>query len=159
MNNETMNIVITSVVIPFLVALVALFMQFTSAKSAELKTRMHNEDVSKYVDIAEKAVIKAVGAVSQVLVDTLKGLAEDGQLTEEEKEQAFTEARNRALLIMGIAGKEAVKELYGDFDAWIDNTIQYYVRLQKPQEPVVTTIVVETPPVGETTTITTGEKV
>lgn len=151
MNTETMNIIITSVLIPFLVALVALFVQFTSAKAAELKTRLHNEEISKYVTIAEDAVVTAVGAVSQVIVDTLKDMAVDGQLTDAEKEEAFTEARNRALLIMGIAGKAAVTELYGSFDSWIDNKIQYYVRLQKPQEPVINVVALPVAPVEATT--------
>lgn len=157
MNTETMNIIITSVVVPFLVALVALFMQFTSAKAAELKVRLHNEEVSKYVDIAEDAVITAVGAVSQVLVDSLKDMAVNGQLTEAQKEEAFTEAKNRALLIMGIAGKEAVKELYGSFDDWIANKIDFYVGQQKiAKGPVINMITVANPTVGDTTTIATS---
>ncbi len=131
MNTETMNVLIVSVLIPFLVAFVALFQQFAASKSAELKVKMHNDEIAKYVDIAEDAVITAVGAVSQVLVDSLKDLAENGQLTEEQKELAFTEAKHRALLIMGIAAKAAVTELYGSFDDWINNKIDYYVGLNK----------------------------
>lgn len=141
MDTDTMNVVITSIIIPVLVALVALFVQYTSAKAAGLKAQLHNEEVSKYVDIAEDAVVTAVGAVSQVLVDTLKSMSENGQLTEAQKAEAFAEARNRALAIMGIAGKEAVKELYGSFDDWINNKIDYYVgQLKIAKGPVINTV-------------------
>lgn len=158
MTDETMNILIVSVLVPFLIALVALFQQFsqqfTASKAAELKVKLHNEEINKYVDIAEDAVITAVGAVSQVLVDTLKEVAETGKLTDEQKEKAFTEARNRALLIMGVAGKAAVTELYGSFDDWINNKIDYYVGLQKiDKTSKITAITIASPATGEIPTI------
>lgn len=149
MNAETMNVLIISVLVPFLVALVALFQQYTASKAEELKVKLHNEEISKYVDIAEDAVITAVGAVSGVLVDTLKELAENGKLTEEQKEAAFMEARHRALLIMGVAGKAAVTELYGSFDDWIDNKIDYYVEVQKTAKPKITLVTVASPATEE----------
>lgn len=157
MDVETMNVVITSIIIPVLVALVALFVQYTAAKAAEMKIKLHNEEVSKYVDIAEDAVVTAVGATAQVLVDTLKDLAENGQLSDSQQAQAFAEARNRSLAIMGIAGREAVKELYGSFDDWIANKIDYYVgQLKIAKGPVINTVTVATPIIGATTTIITS---
>lgn len=158
MDTETMNVVITSIIIPVLVALVALFVQYTAAKSAELKVKLHNEEVSKYVDIAEDAVVTAVGATAQVLVDALKDLADNGQLSESQKAQAFAEARNRALAIMGLAGREAVKELYGSFDDWIANKIDYYVgQLKISKGPALNTVTLSQPIIGETMTISTSE--
>lgn len=159
MTTETMNVVITSVVIPVLVALVALFVQYTAAKAAELKVKLHNEEIRKYADIAEDAVVTAVGAVSQVLVDTLKETSDNGQLSEEQQVQAFAEARNRALLIMGIAGKEAVTELYGSFDGWIENKIDYQVGQQKiAKKQSFNVVALPSSPIGGTTIITTSEK-
>lgn len=155
MDVETMNVVITSIIIPILVALVALFVQYASAKAAELKIKLHNEDVAKYVDIAEDAVVTAVGATAQVLVDALKDLAENGQLSETQKAQAFAEARNRALAIMGLAGREAVKELYGSFDDWIANKIDYYVGQLKIAK-AVNIVTLSQPVIGETMTISTS---
>lgn len=143
MNDETMRILIVSVLVPFLVTFVALFQQYSSAKSAQLKVKMHNDEIAKYIDIAEDAVVTAVGAVNQVLVDSLKELAANGKLSEDEKTLAFLEARNRALLIMGVAGKAAVTELYGSFDQWMDSKIDYYVGIQK-KKPAPVTIVVQT---------------
>lgn len=158
METETMNVVITSIIIPVLVALVALFVQYTAAKAAELKVKLHNEEVSKYVDIAEDAVVTAVGATAQVLVDALKDLADNGQLNDTQKAQAFAEARNRALAIMGLAGREAVKELYGSFDDWISNKIDYYVgQLKISKGPALNTVTLSNPLIGATTTIITSE--
>ena len=131
MSQETVNILVVSVLVPLLVAFVAVFQQYTTSKSSELKTRMHNEEIARYVKSAEDAVITAVGAVNKILVESYKKDSPTGQLTDEQKEVVFTEAKHRAMLIMGVAGKEAVMELYGSFDDWIDNKIEYYVGLSK----------------------------
>lgn len=131
MDTETMNLVITSVVVPVLIALVALFVQWTNAKAIALKEQLHNEALNKYIDIADEAVCTAVGAVAQVMVDGLKAAAADGVLSSEEAKAAFDEAKNRALAIMGTLGREAVKELYGDFDAWLAGKIEFYVGARK----------------------------
>ena len=131
MSQETVNILVVSVLVPLLVAFVAVFQQYTTSKSSELKTRLHNEEVARYIKSAEDAVITAVGAVNKLLVESYKDNSATGQLTDEQKELVFTEAKHRAMLIMGVAGKAAVVELYGSFDDWIDNKIEYYVGLRR----------------------------
>jgi len=127
MNSETMNMVITSVVVPVLVALVVLLQQYLSAKGEALRASVKDERLKKYIDIANDAVMTAVGAVGQTMVDGLKRAAADGILSEDEATQAFNAAKDASLAIMGTAGREAVKELYGDFDAWLIGKIEFYV--------------------------------
>lgn len=131
MSAETINILVVSVLVPLLVAFVAVFQQYAASKSSELKTKLHNAEIEKYIKTAEDAVATAVGAVNQKLVDDYKEFSNNGKLTDEQQKQVFTEAKHRAMLIMGVAGKAAVTELYGSFDDWIDNKIDYYVGLSK----------------------------
>lgn len=131
METETMNLIVTSVAIPIAVALTGLLVAFISAKAEALKQKMKDERLKKYIDIANEAVITAVGAVSQTMVAGLKKAAQDGILSDDEAKAAFTEAKNRALAIMGEAGKEAVTELYGDLNEWITGKIEFYVGLDK----------------------------
>ncbi len=110
--------------------------EWIKAKTAELKAAEKSEELNKLIDIAEDAVITGVGAVEQTLVKMMKNASETGKLSENDIKEAFTEAKNRAILIMGEKGKQAVIEVYNDFDAWIENKIEFYVlqtKLNKTQ--------------------------
>jgi len=131
MSQENLNLVITGVVVPILTALAILLVNYINAKAEEVKAKMHNDEVKKYIDIANEAVCVAVGAVAQTMVDGLKKAAEDGVLSSEEASAAFNEAKAKSLAIMGVAGQEAVKELYADFDQWLAAKIEFYVGANK----------------------------
>jgi len=131
MTTETFNIVITSIVVPVVIALTGLLVSYLTTKAEAIKQNMQDERLKKYIDIANEAVVTAVGAVSQTMVEGLKKAAADGVLSSEEAKAAFEEAKNRSLAIMGQAGKEAVTALYGDLNEWIASKIEYYVGATK----------------------------
>ena len=121
------NILTNNVIVPMLGIIMALLGVAISAGGAAIIKYFHNAYVEKYVYKAEDAVMTAVGAVNTQLVDDLKKMSEDGVLTDEEKKQAFETAKNIALKQMGIVGKQAVEELYEDFEEWMINKIDFYV--------------------------------
>ena len=129
MSNETLNLIITAIIVPTLAALVPLLISFLNQKTAELKQRIGNEKLNRYIDIAEDAVSTAVTSVFQTYVDTLK---KQGKWNDTTAEIAFTEARNKAIAIMGQAAKDALSQAYGDVNLWIDNKIEMHVQLNKP---------------------------
>jgi predicted PurR-regulated permease PerM len=128
MSNDTLNIIITAIIVPTLAALVPLLISFLNQKTAELNQKIGNEKLNRYIDIAEDAVSTAVTSVFQTYVDTLK---KQGKWNDATAEIAFTEARNKAIAIMGQAAKEALAQAYGDVNLWIDNKIEMHVQLNK----------------------------
>ena len=128
MSTETMNTIITAVVVPILVALVPFIVGYLNKLSEEIKTRIKDKNLAKYIDIAEDAIETSVIAIMQTYVDSIKGT---DQWTKEAQEIAFGKAKIQAITIMGAAARCALKEVYGDLDTWINAKIQEYVKLNK----------------------------
>jgi len=128
MSNETLNLIITAIIVPTLAALVPLLIAFLEQKRNEIKQSIRNENLNKYIDIAEDAISTAVVSVFQTYVEALK---KQGQWNEQTAEIAFAEARNKAIAVMGEKAKEALSAAFGDAVLWIDNKIEMYVQLNK----------------------------
>ena len=108
--------------------LVALFRK----KTAQLQQELDNDTASKYMDMACEAVTQAVTCTAQTFVDALK--AEDA-FTMDKQLEAFDMARNKAKQILGNAALEALNEIYGDFDAWLETKIEQVCRdIKTPKE-------------------------
>lgn len=125
---EVISTIITVCVIPMLGALTKYCIAYIQKKTQELENNIHNDEVKKYVDIAEDAVCTAVAAVSQTMVDTLKKNNTFNQIAAEE---AFATAKQQSLAIMGAKAQEILKEAYGDINIWLNNKIEYYVNKNK----------------------------
>lgn len=95
----------------------------------EEKTQnMNNAQLKEYINSAVQAVMKAVLSTYQTYVDSLK---KQDLFDEEAQKKAFEMAKNAALLMITEDVKAAVEEVYGDFNAWIDNTIEQFVKANK----------------------------
>ena len=95
----------------------------------EEKTQnMDNAQLKEYINSAVQAVMKAVMSTYQTYVDSLK---KQDLFDEEAQKKAFEMAKNTALLMITEDVKAAVEEVYGDFNAWIDNTIEQFVKANK----------------------------
>lgn len=90
-------------------------------KTAQLQQELDNETASKYMNMACDAVTQAVTCTAQTYVDALK--AENG-FTKGKQIAAFEMARNKTKQILGNVALEALDEIYGDFDAWLDTKIE-----------------------------------
>lgn len=128
MNNETLNIIITSVVVPVLVALTGIFVKYLNGLAENIKSKTSNEVTYQYIDLAESAISSSVVAVMQIFVETLK---KNGTWNEDTQKEAFGMAKDRALAIMGTATKEVLNLVVDDVEQWIDTKIEQYVRLYK----------------------------
>lgn len=95
----------------------------------EEKTQnMDNAQLKEYINSAVQAVMKAVVSTYQTYVDSLK---KQDLFDEEAQKKAFDMAKNAAMLMITEDVKAAVETVYGDFDAWIDNTIEQLVKANK----------------------------
>lgn len=106
-------------------------------KTAQVQQELDNQTASKYMNMACDAVVQAVAYTAQTYVDTLKS---EGAFTKEKQLEAFNTTKTKALQILGETGEKALREIYGDFDAWLDTKIedtcratnwQYYAKAQK----------------------------
>lgn len=104
--------------------LVALLKQHT----AQIEREINNETASKYMSMAVEAVAQAVAYTSQTFVDALKS---SGGFTKEKQAEAFEKSKEKTLEILGDTTVEALREIYGDFDAWLETKIEQVCRETK----------------------------
>lgn len=100
-------------------------------KTNQIQQELDNETASKYMDMACDAVAQAVTYTAQTFVDTLKA---EGAFTKEKQLEAFDKAKNKTKEILGAAVVEALGEIYGDFDVWLDTKIEQVCRNIKAPE-------------------------
>lgn len=94
-------------------------------KTALLKQEVDNDTANKYIDMACDAVAQAVTYTAQTFVDALK--AEDA-FTAEKQLEAFYIAKKKAVQILGNTAVDALGEIYGDFDMWMNTKIEQVCR-------------------------------
>lgn len=94
-------------------------------KTSQIQQQLDNDTANKYMDMACEAVAQAVTYTAQTFVDALK--AEDA-FTKEKQLEAFNTAKEKTLEILGDAVVEALGEIYGDFDAWLNTKIEQVCR-------------------------------
>lgn len=87
-----------------------------------------NEKLNQYVDLAQNAISNAVLSISQVYVDSLKA---SGSFTKEAQAEAKEKAMALAKQLITEESKNAIIILYGDFDSYLDSTLESIVRANK----------------------------
>ncbi len=102
--------------------------KFLSAKKEQINAEMENEQLKNHLNTALEAVNNAVLTISQTYTDSLKG-------TEKWTRTAQLEAKNKAIetatTLITNDVKKAIEKLYGDFDQWLDSSIEKYVNINK----------------------------
>lgn len=125
---HVMDLVWELILIPALGVLGVYIVNFIKAKTEKLKAEVNNEQINKYISLAENAISKAVIAVNQTYVETLK---KQGCFDEEAQIHAFESAKEMALAMMTEEVKVIVSHAVADFDTWVDTTIENMVSANK----------------------------
>jgi predicted thioredoxin/glutaredoxin len=115
--NEILMTLITAVVIPAIVVLGNSLKKYIDAN-------IKDKNVRKYLSIATDCVTDAVADIAQTFVDHVK----DEEWNDETKKIAFDKAKEKAILHLGVTGKELLEEALGDFDGWINTKIEAEVK-------------------------------
>ena len=89
------------------------------------KDKIHDDRINKYVDKAGDVVIQCVDYVNQTYVDALK---KEGKFDKGAQEAAFYDCKQYVLNMLNDSAKEAVIEVFGDLDFWIESMIEFAVR-------------------------------
>jgi DICT domain-containing protein len=125
---EMLNSAVMVVIIPILGIIAKYIVAFLKSRLTELEHRIHNDTLSKYMNIAEDAIATAVISVNQTFVDTMK---KQGTFDQAAMEKSFVLAKNKALAIMGASAQNVLEDAYDDIDAWLDSKIEFYVNQNK----------------------------
>lgn len=126
---EVVSILITAVIIPALIKGLNLVAQ-------ALENKIKNDNYNKYITAGEKAIETAVTAVGQTYVDSLK---KSGSFDKAAQAEAFEQARQKTISILGTDAKQALTTIYGDLDTYISSRLEYYVKQNKATTTINTT--------------------
>lgn len=138
--NETLQNILTAcvpVICLVISAAGAYLVAYMKKRTAELETSIENETAAKYITMASEAVAQAVTYTAQTFVDALKA---EGGFTKEKQLEAFEKAKNKTLEILSNTAVEALGQIYGDFDTWLETKIEQAVReTKKPDSEAAAT--------------------
>lgn len=136
--NETMQQIVSACV-PVLCLLItaggAYLVALLKKRTAQIEKELDNETAAKYMNMAADAVAQAVTYTAQTFADALKA---EGKFTKEKQIEAFNKAKDKTLEILGDATVEALGEIYGDFDTWVNTKIEQVCREIKMPEASTT---------------------
>lgn len=116
------------VIIPAISVLTIFIISFIKSKKEELKKKIDNELMAKYIDMLAETVCTCVIATNQTYVNSLK---EQGKFDAEAQKIAFQKTYDA---VMNILSEEAVKYLttfYGDLETTITELIEEKVNEEK----------------------------
>lgn len=129
--NEVMTQIINAAT-PILCLLItaggAYLVALLKRQTAQIEKDLDNETAAKYMNMAVDAVAQAVAYTAQTFADSLKA---EGKFTKEKQLEAFEKSKNKTLEILGDTTVAALREIYGDFDAWLETKIEQVCRETK----------------------------
>ena len=153
MDQETLNTLMSMVILPLLLALSGFAVAWLRKKTQEITANINDATVRKYVDLASDAVTKAVQTTFQTYVDALKA---QGKFDKEAQLTALQKAKDTATALITDEAKRVIAEAYGDFDKWLASTIETLVREDKRTAPAacpLSSLISSTAEVNSTTGI------
>lgn len=132
MDQELINQLFEIVLIPLLGVLVAFFVKWVNAKSAEIAVGTDNVLMNKYLSMLTTTITDCVIATNQTYVDSLKA---EGKFDVEAQKKAFSLTCDAVLSILTDDAKEYLSESLGDLESYITSKIESQVKLQKVATP------------------------
>ena len=126
--NETIQTILTAILVAAVPVITRELVKFLKQQAQAIKDKNKQEGLNKYIDRATKVITDVVTAISQTTVDTLK---QQGAFTKEKQQEAFNKAKREITELLTKESKEALKEAYGDLDAWIKSQIEANVKRNK----------------------------
>lgn len=126
--NEVLQNVAYIVITAILPILVTYAVKLLNVKVVELTASIENEKAKRYIEAAVEAISIAVTAVNQTYVDSLKAA---GMFDEASATIAKNLALEKAKELISLDSKKFIEMMYGDFDTYLENAIEAYVRESK----------------------------
>lgn len=119
------NLILTEVIKAILVIAIPVIAKYVTswinAKSENIKNKTKNDNIDKYIDIATNTINSCITATNQVFVESLKC---EGKFDKDAQEKAFLMTKNAVMNVLSLDLQEALSEVYGDLDAFIEQQIE-----------------------------------
>lgn len=115
---------VVAILLPLISYAVTTLTQYVKAKANEIE----NENVRFFVKEAMDRVEKAVLYVMQTYTDTLK---KESKFDKDAQAEALRRAKERAYELIDSDMQAIVEKAYGDFDVWLESSIEETVRWTK----------------------------
>jgi len=123
----TWNEILISVCETFAYAVIALGIPFLFNY---VKSNVKNQQVLSLIELAQDTAVSAVAMVNQTFVNDLKA---QGGFNLEAQKIAFQKSKDALLGLLNDSMKQAVIEMHGDLDAWIEAQIESIVPALKKE--------------------------
>ena len=105
-------------------ALIGFGIAYLQAKVQEIKHKATRESLQAALAEAEYQAANAVKAVQQTLVDNFREAAEDGKLTDEEKQLALETAKEAFLNSISVGALDTLKAAVGPVEDWLTELLE-----------------------------------
>lgn len=105
-------------------ALIGLGIAYLQAKVQEIKHKAARESLQAALAEAEYQAANAVKTVQQTLVDNFREAAEDGKLTDEEKQLALETAKEAFLNSISVGALDTLKAAVGPVEDWLTELLE-----------------------------------
>lgn len=111
----------TMVLIPAIGILTVFIVTFIKAKKDELKKKIDNELLAKYVDMLAETVCAAVVMTNQTYVNSLK---KQGKFDAEAQREAFSRTYEAVMTMLSDEATKYLNEFYGDLQTAVTTLIE-----------------------------------
>ena len=122
------NELFTVVLIPLLGLVTKYFIEFVHAKRDEVKDKINNEKINKYINMLDTTITKAVIATNQTYVEALKA---QGNFDKDAQIEALNRTRNAVLATLTEEAQMYLQPAIGDIEEYIRVGIEAAVNEQK----------------------------
>lgn len=128
--NELIASIFQVCILPLLGVLTTFFVKWVRAKSAEIKTKIDDATLEKYLTMLTETISDCVIATNQTYVESLK---QQGKFDAEAQKEAFLLTSNAVIEILSDDAKTYLTAAIGDLNTYITKKIEAEVNINKIQ--------------------------
>lgn len=128
--NELIASIFQVCILPLLGVLTTFFVKWVNAKSAEIKTKIDDATLEKYLTMLTATISDCVIATNQTYVESLK---QQGKFDAEAQKEAFLLTSNAVIEILSDDAKIYLTAAVGDLNTYITKKIEAEVNINKIQ--------------------------
>jgi hypothetical protein len=125
---ELVQMAVQILLVPIMGAVATFVVTYLRAKSEQIRRKIDDDTINKYIYLAEDIIATAVLQVNQVFVEELK---RDGKFDKERQQEAFNKCKEIVLTLLNDNAKTVIEFIFGDLNRWIDSQIEATVHRSK----------------------------
>ena len=116
------------ILFPLLIIGSTYLIYFLNVKTKEIKDKIDNDTLNKYLDMLNSTITQCVIATTQTYVSSLK---QQGKFDAEAQKIAFQKTYDNVMSILTAESKYYLQTALGDLEAYVNNKIEAEVALNK----------------------------